>query len=99
MREGFEIDTIPNPLLPEGVSSLRTTQALDFESHPDDVLADAAQMAVCWSRAWASGGRAATAFHAAQGQVSKTTESGESLEEVPLWSEAIDIGTRTSRWR
>ena len=79
MREGFEIDTTPNPLLPEGVSSLRTTQALDFESHPDDVLADAAQMAVCWSRAWASGGRAATAFHATQGQVSKTTESGESL--------------------
>ena len=40
---------------------------------------DAAQMAVCWSRAWASGGRSATAFHATQGQVSKTTESGEAL--------------------
>ena len=36
-------------------------------------------MAVCWSRAWGSGGAAATAFHAKQGQVSKTTESGESL--------------------
>ena len=79
LREGFEIDTQPNPLLPDGVTSLRMTQSLDLENHPDEVLADAAQMAVCWSRAWASGGRAATAFHASQGQVSKTTESGESL--------------------
>jgi len=79
LREGFEIDTQPNPLLPDGVTSLRMTQSLDLETHPDEVLADAAQMAVCWSRAWASGGRAATAFHASQGQVSKTTESGESL--------------------
>ena len=44
-----------------------------------EVLEEAAQMAVCWSRAWASGGRSATAFHASYGQVSKTTESGESL--------------------
>ena len=79
LREGFEIDSQPNPLLPDGVTSLRMTQSLDLETHPDEVLADAAQMAVCWSRAWASGGRAATAFHASQGQVSKTTESGESL--------------------
>jgi predicted ribosome quality control (RQC) complex YloA/Tae2 family protein len=79
LREGFEIDTTPNPMLPEGVTSLRTTQSLDLEAHSDEVLTDAAQMAVCWSRAWASGGRAATAFHANHGQVSKTTESGESL--------------------
>ncbi len=79
LKEGFEVDTSPSPLLPEGVKSLRTTQNLDFESHPEGVLAEAAQMAVCWSRAWASGGRSATAFHATHGQVSKTTESGESL--------------------
>ena len=79
LREGFEIDENPNPLLPEGVISLRTTQSLDNESHPEEVMDDAAQMAVCWSRAWASGGRSATAFHATQGQVSKTTESGEAL--------------------
>ena len=79
LREGFEIDENPNPLLPDGVISLRTTQSLDNESHPEEVMDDAAQMAVCWSRAWASGGRSATAFHATQGQVSKTTESGEAL--------------------
>ena len=43
------------------------------------VLAEAAQIAVCWSRAWGSGGAAATAFHARSSQVSKTTETGESL--------------------
>ena len=79
LREGFEIDENPNPLLPDGVISLRTTQSLDNDSHPEEVMDDAAQMAVCWSRAWASGGRSATAFHATQGQVSKTTESGEAL--------------------
>jgi hypothetical protein len=42
-------------------------------------LEEAAQMAVCWSRAWGSGGAAATAYHAKPGQVSKTTETGESL--------------------
>ena len=79
LKEGFEIDDQPTPLLPEGVTSLRTTQSLELESHSEEVLDEAAQMAVCWSRAWASGGRSATAFHATHGQVSKTTESGESL--------------------
>ncbi|CAI8336768.1 MAG: Uncharacterised protein [Marine Group II euryarchaeote MED-G33] len=79
LKEGFEEDPNPNPMLPEGVPSLRLTQSLDIEEHPEESLPDAAQMAVCWSRAWGSGGAAATAFHAKQGQVSKTTESGESL--------------------
>ncbi len=79
LKEGFEEDPNPNPLLPDGVPSLRLSQSLEIEEHPEDVLASAAQMAVCWSRAWGSGGAAATAFHAKQGQVSKTTESGEAL--------------------
>ena len=79
LKEGFEQDPNPNPLLPEGVPSLRLTQSLEISEHSADALAGAAQMAVCWSRAWGSGGAAATAFHAKQGQVSKTTESGESL--------------------
>jgi hypothetical protein len=79
LKEGFEEDQNPNPTLPEGVPSLRLTQSLDLSEHPKEALTGAAQMAVCWSRAWGSGGAAATAFHANQGQVSKTTESGESL--------------------
>ena len=79
LKDGFEEDPHPNPTLPEGVPSFRLTQSLDITEHPVDSLSEAAQMAVCWSRAWGSGGAAATAFHAKQGQVSKTTESGESL--------------------
>ena len=79
LKEGFEEDSNPNPSLPDGIPSLRLTQSLDISEHPEDALVGAAQMAVCWSRAWGSGGAAATAFHAKQGQVSKTTESGESL--------------------
>ena len=79
LKEGFEEDPHPNPTLPEGVPSMRLTQSLDISEHPEEALVGAAQMAVCWSRAWGSGGAAATAFHAKQGQVSKTTESGASL--------------------
>lgn len=43
------------------------------------LLGEAAQMAVCWSRAWAGGAAAATAFHVRPGQVSKKTETGEAL--------------------
>jgi predicted ribosome quality control (RQC) complex YloA/Tae2 family protein len=79
LKEGFEVDPHPNPLLPEGVASYRLSQALEIESFADSALEEAAQMAVCWSRAWGSGGAAATAYHAKPGQVSKTTETGESL--------------------
>ena len=79
LKDGFEIDEYPNPNIPEGVPSYKITQSLDNDDHSETVLKEAAQMAVCWSRAWASGGSGATAFHAEKGQVSKTTESGESL--------------------
>jgi len=79
LSEGFEPDPNPNPLLPEGVPSFRLTQSLESESFDDETLNFAAQMAVCWSRAWGSGGGGATAFHAKPGQVSKTAETGESL--------------------
>jgi predicted ribosome quality control (RQC) complex YloA/Tae2 family protein len=79
LKEGFEVDSHPNPLLPEGVVSYRLSQALEVESFGDEVLQQAAQMAVCWSRAWSGGGGGATAYHATPGQVSKTTETGESL--------------------
>ena len=45
----------------------------------EKIISQAAQIAVCWSRAWGSGGAAATAFHVRPSQVSKQTESGESL--------------------
>ncbi|MEC8874435.1 MAG: NFACT RNA binding domain-containing protein, partial [Candidatus Thermoplasmatota archaeon] len=66
------------------VASLQIVQNLgegleDARSLGDSVLSEAAQMAVCWSRAWGSGGAAASAFHSRSSQVSKTTETGETL--------------------
>ncbi len=79
ISEGFQTDSAPNPTLPEHVSSLRLSQSPDFGELSDDVLAEAAQIAICWSRAWGSGSGAATAFHVRSTQVSKTAETGESL--------------------
>ena len=69
---------------PQGVASLKISQSLggdleDARGLDESVLQEGAQIAVCWSRAWGSGGAAATAFHARSSQVSKTTETGESL--------------------
>ena len=67
-----------------GIKSLQIAQNLgegvdDARELDEQIIAQAAQIAVCWSRAWGSGGAAATAFHVRPSQVSKQTESGESL--------------------
>ena len=79
IAEGFQIDPVPNPTLPKHVPSLRLTQSPDFGAPNEIILEEAAQMAVCWSRAWGGGGGAATAYHVGSNQVSKTAETGESL--------------------
>ncbi|MEE3082797.1 MAG: ribosome rescue protein RqcH [Candidatus Thermoplasmatota archaeon] len=78
-QEGIEPDTQLNPHLPDDLPCFRLSQKLEIDETDSDSLEAAAQMAVCWSRAWGSGGGGATAFHAKPGQVSKTTETGESL--------------------
>ena len=70
--------------LQNGIKSMQIVQNLgegieDARELDENILAQAAQIAVCWSRAWGSGGAAATAFHVRPSQVSKQTESGESL--------------------
>lgn len=67
-----------------GIKSMQIAQNLgegvdDARGLDGNIIAQAAQIAVCWSRAWGSGGAAATAFHVRPSQVSKQTESGESL--------------------
>ena len=84
LRDGLIVDQNPIGFIPEGVASIRITQELagdiqDAQNLPTDIIQEAAQLAICWSRAWGSGGAAATAFHARPSQVSKQTESGESL--------------------
>lgn len=84
LRDGLAADPNPVGFRPEGVAALRISQELagdleDAQNLPADIIEEGAQLAVCWSRAWGSGGAAATAFHARPSQVSKQTESGESL--------------------
>ena len=83
IKDGMEIRDKVADGLPEGVSSLQITQSLDGPDEglelPQKILREGAQIAVCWSRAWGSGGAAATSFYVRPSQVSKKTESGESL--------------------
>ncbi len=84
LRDGLEVDPHPVGFRPEGVASLKISQELaggqeDAQNLPAEIIEEGAQLAICWSRAWGSGGAAATAFHARPSQVSKQTESGESL--------------------
>jgi len=84
LKDGLAPNQNPSEAIPDGVASLQIVQNLaegveDARELPESLHAEAAQVAVCWSRAWGSGGAAATAFHARPSQVSKTTETGESL--------------------
>jgi len=84
LKDGLIPNQNPSEAIPEGVASLQIVQNLgedleDARQLPESLHSEAAQVAVCWSRAWGSGGAAAIAFHARPSQVSKTTESGESL--------------------
>ena len=84
LHDGLETDPHPIGFRPEGVASLKISQDFagsieDAQNLPSEIIKEAAQLAICWSRAWGSGSAAATAFHARPTQVSKQTESGESL--------------------
>ena len=84
LKDGLAPNQNPSEAIPKGVASLQLVQNLaegieDARELPESMHSEAAQIAVCWSRAWGSGGAAATAFHARSSQVSKTTETGESL--------------------
>ena len=83
LKDGFTIIGDISELQ-NGIKSMQISQNLgegleDARDLDENIISQAAQMAVCWSRAWGSGGAAATAFHVRPSQVSKQTESGESL--------------------
>ena len=66
IKEGVEIRDKVAEGLPEGVSSLQITQGLDGPDEglelPQEILREGAQIAVCWSRAWGSGGASRNFF-------------------------------------
>ena len=81
--DGLEIDD-SDVVSEEGIARLLLVQSIDgapddLQSLGDSEKEEAATMAACWSRAWGAGSAAATAFHVRPSQVSKSTESGESL--------------------
>ena len=83
LKDGFTMIGDASELR-NGIKSIKISQNLgegleDARDLDENIISQAAQMAVCWSRAWGSGGAAATAFHVRPSQVSKQTESGESL--------------------
>ena len=84
LKDGLVPTNSSEVSIPQGVASLQISQSLgegleDARELDESILQEGAQIAVCWSRAWGSGGAAATAFHARSSQVSKTAETGESL--------------------
>lgn len=84
LKDGLVKSNVQSENIPDGVASVQIVQNLgesldDARELPETVLSEAAQIAVCWSRAWGGGGAAATAFHVRPSQVSKTTETGETL--------------------
>ena len=86
LKDGLIENDNPSHFIPEGVVSLILSQTLcpeleDARGISKSSLIEAAQIAVCWSRAWGGGGAASTAFFVRSSQVSKTTETGESLSQ------------------
>jgi predicted ribosome quality control (RQC) complex YloA/Tae2 family protein len=76
-QRGFVVDERPPAYLPEGLPAFRLTDRLEVGSITEEDLADAARLALCWSRAWGSGGAHGTVYSVKPAQVSKTAETGE----------------------
>ena len=76
-QRGFVIDERPPAYLPEGLPAFRLSDRLELEAITEGELAEAARLALCWSRAWGSGGAHGTVYSVKPAQVSKTAETGE----------------------
>ncbi len=75
--QGFELDDYRPGHIPSDIPTFKLVDKLGDERIDDDKLAEAATLALCWSRAWASGGGHGTVFAVKPAQVSKTAQTGE----------------------
>ena len=75
--QGFVIDENRPATIPDDIPTFRLVDKLGDERINDDKLAEAATLALCWSRAWASGGGHGTVYAVKPAQVSKTAQTGE----------------------
>lgn len=75
--QGFVIDENPPANIPKDIPAYKLVDKLGDERINDDKLTQAATLALCWSRAWSSGGGHGTVFAVKPAQVSKTAQTGE----------------------
>ena len=75
--QGFVVDEHRPGHIPDDIPTFKLVDKLGDEQINDDKLTEAATLALCWSRAWASGGGHGTVFAVKPAQVSKTAQTGE----------------------
>lgn len=75
--QGFVVDDYRPGHIPSDIPTFKLVDKLGDERIDDDKLAEAATLALCWSRAWSSGGGHGTVFAVKPAQVSKTAQTGE----------------------
>ena len=75
--QGFIIDEHRPAHIPDHIPAFKLVDKLGDERINEERLLEAATLALCWSRAWASGGGHGTVYSVKPAQVSKTAQSGE----------------------
>ena len=75
--QGFVVDDYRPGHIPSDIPTFKLVDKLGDERINDAKLAEAATLALCWSRAWTSGGGHGTVFAVKPAQVSKTAQTGE----------------------
>ena len=75
--QGFVVDEYRPGHIPDDIPTFKLVDKLGEERINDEKLTEAATLALCWSRAWASGGGHGTVFAVKPAQVSKTAQTGE----------------------
>ncbi len=75
--QGFVPDDNRPGHIPDDIPTFKLVDKLDDQEINEDKLGQAAVLALCWSRAWSSGGGHGTVFSVKPAQVSKTAQTGE----------------------
>ena len=73
--QGFIIDQHRPAHIPEYIPAFKLVDKLGDERINDEKLLESATLALCWSRAWASGGGHGTVYSVKPAQVSKTAQT------------------------
>ena len=95
-QRGFVADERPPAYLPEGMPAFRLSDRIEAGAITEADLEQGAQLALCWSRAWGSGGGHGTVYSVKPAQVSKTAQTGEFVGAGAFIVQGNVSGTRTS---